>query len=294
MTIHNPEPSVDMRALKSLGENVWVIADNRVPLVPNIGIVLGRHSALVIDTGMGPENGSRVLAAAKKLAGDRRLFLTLTHFHPEHGFGAQAFRDEAIIVYNKTQRDELVAKGEAYLTMFRGMSPSVRAALEGVELTGPDIVYDGRSLEIDLGGRVVELRTWGMAHTRGDQTVFVRDAGALFVGDLAEESTFPIFPWFPPHDADIDASRWVEILEICEKWRPAILVPGHGEVGDSAILRDVRAYILDVQKEVAALAEAGLDDEAAVAKLRPILQAKHPDWHSPEWIDFAIRYFLAR
>ena len=30
-----------------------------------------------------------MLEQAKRLAGDRQLYLTITHFHPEHGFGAQ-------------------------------------------------------------------------------------------------------------------------------------------------------------------------------------------------------------
>ncbi len=294
MALADPEPLIDASALVNIGHNIWVIADNRVPLVPNVGIILGEHSALVVDTGMGPESGRRVLSVAKKLSGERRLFLTLTHFHPEHGFGAQAFRGEATLIYNKAQADELLAKGASYLEMFRGMNAVVKATLEGVELGGPDVAYDGPGADIDLGGRIVELRNWGMAHTRGDQTIFVKDARALFVGDLAEESTFPIFPWFPPHDADIDAARWVQILDACEAYRPAVVVPGHGEVGDLEIIRDVKEYILDVEREVAAVASEGLDDDGAVAKLRPILQSKHPSWHFPEWIDFAIRYFRAR
>ena len=72
-------------------------------------------------------------------AGERRkLILTLTHFHPEHGFGAQAFKGDAQIIYNRAQRDELQAKGEAYLGMFRRFGPNVAAALEGTELVMPD------------------------------------------------------------------------------------------------------------------------------------------------------------
>ena len=72
-----------------------VVPDRRVNLVPNVGIVLGDDAVLVVDTGMGPANGRLSLEAARRLGGDRRLFLTLTHFHPEHGFGAQSFADEA-------------------------------------------------------------------------------------------------------------------------------------------------------------------------------------------------------
>ena len=90
-----PAPRVDPTALKEIASGVFVIADRRIPLVPNIGIILGSDAALVVDTGMGPVNGQKVLDCAKKLAGERPLILTLTHFHPEHGFGAQAFKGAA-------------------------------------------------------------------------------------------------------------------------------------------------------------------------------------------------------
>src|SRR5262245_64908797 len=106
-----PPPNVDPSAVSTIAEGVFVIGDRRIPLVPNIGIVLGEDAALVIDTGMGPANGARALEVAKDLAGGRRLILTLTHFHPEHGFGAQAFKGAAKIIYNETQRDELKRKG---------------------------------------------------------------------------------------------------------------------------------------------------------------------------------------
>ena len=64
----------------------------------------------------------------------RRLILTITHFHPEHGFGAQAFKGAAHITYNRAQRDELQAKGQAYLGMFRTFGPGVAEALSETDI----------------------------------------------------------------------------------------------------------------------------------------------------------------
>src|SRR5437899_5536419 len=133
-----------------LADGIFVIPDRRVDLVPNIGIVVGSQAALVIDSGLGPRTGTYVLEQAKQLAGDRELVLTITHFHPEHGFGAQAFRD-ATIVYNRAQLDELHDKGGAYLEMFRTFGDAVAEQLEGVELVDPDETYDGGVHRIDLG-----------------------------------------------------------------------------------------------------------------------------------------------
>lgn len=287
-------PKIDPAAVTEIAPGIHVIGDRRVPLVPNIGIVLGGEAALVVDTGMGPDNGEKVLSVARRLAGDRRLILTLTHFHPEHGFGAQAFKDKATILYNKAQRDELAAKGEAYLGMFRTFGPGVAEALEGTKLVMPDEVYEGTSTTIDLGGRTVELTNYGLAHTIGDQLVSVPDAGVWFVGDLAEERIFPIFPWFPPDDADIDAVNWMRVLAAIEAAKPGIVVPGHGSVGGVEILSAVRGYMLDIGPRVAAEKKSGKSADEIVAALGPKVRTEYPDWDAPEWIDFAIRYFFEK
>jgi glyoxylase-like metal-dependent hydrolase (beta-lactamase superfamily II) len=289
-----PPPTVDPSAVREIAPGIHVIADRRVPLVPNIGIVLGNDAALVIDSGMGPANGRTVLDLAKRLAGSRKLILTLTHFHPEHGFGAQAFKGEAKIIYNAAQRDELAAKGTGYLGMFRGFGPGVAAALEGTELVMPDETYSGATTTIDLGGRTAVLSNYGLAHTRGDQAVTIPDAGVLFVGDLAEERIFPIFPWFPPDDADLDADNWVRVLGTLEAAKPKIVVPGHGSIGGVDILSAVRSYIQDLGPRVAAERKAGKSADQIVSDLGPEVRAEHPDWEAHEWIDFAIRYFASK
>ena len=243
-----PAPTVDPNALEEIAANVFVITDRRIPLVPNIGIIVGNDAALVVDTGMGPVNGQKVLDCARRLAGPRRLVLTLTHFHPEHGFGAQVFKGAARIHYNRAQRDELRAKGDGYLGMFKTFGPGVAAALEGTQLVQPDDVYEGSSTSIDLGGRTVELRNWGLAHTAGDQVVWLPQERILFTGDLAEERIFPIFPWFPPDDASIDGARWAAILAEVASWQPAIVVPGHGAIGGAEISHG-RARLYDRSRQ---------------------------------------------
>src|SRR5690242_11700643 len=67
-----------------VADGVLVIPDGRVPLVPNVGFVVGDHAVLVIDTDVGRRNGAYVLERARRLAGGRPVFLTTTHFYPEH------------------------------------------------------------------------------------------------------------------------------------------------------------------------------------------------------------------
>jgi len=274
-----------------ISDGVYVIPDGRVPLVPNVGIVLGERAVLVVDTGMGPRSGARVLEHARELAGDRRLLLTVTHFHPEHGFGAQVFEEAAVIVYNTAQRDELRQKGEGYVAMFRGFGDSVAEQLVDVLLVEPHVAYDGPAAEIDLGGRTARLVTWGRAHTGGDQIVFLPGESVVFGGDLFETRMFPIVPYFPPDDTDVDGARWIEVLGKVIALGPAIVVPGHGEVTDVGLVEAVRDYLVTMRDEAGAAKRDGLTADQAVESLASTVRERHADWDNPEWIDFAIRCF---
>ena len=288
-----PAPDVDPSGISEIVGDVWLIPDRRIPLVPNIGIVCGRERVLVVDVGMGPRNGSRVLEAAEEKADGRPLVATSTHFHPEHGFGLQAFRDSATIVYNRAQLDELHAKGQAYVDMFRTFGTNVEAALDGVELVEPHETYGGGREVVDLGGRTVELLTRGLAHTRGDQVAFLPEERILFTGDLVESRFFPIYPFFPPDDADVDGTRWIEVLRWLESLDPRHVVPGHGEIGDDRLITEARAYHERLRSETFELADSGVEADEAVARLEAPTRERHPDWDQPEWIAFGIRCFHA-
>jgi alkyl sulfatase BDS1-like metallo-beta-lactamase superfamily hydrolase len=47
---------VQENATIKIADNVYVIPDGRVNLVPNVGIIVGDKGILVVDTGMGPRN----------------------------------------------------------------------------------------------------------------------------------------------------------------------------------------------------------------------------------------------
>lgn len=289
-------PIVNTAPPRTILPGIHVIEDRRIPLVPNIGIIEGRDAVLVVDCGMGPINGATTLATAQEIAGDRPLILTVTHFHPEHGYGAQAFKgkERVRIIYNQAQSIELNARGPAYLEMFRGFGPGVAATLEGTELVSPDETYEGARHEIDLGDRVVELQSCGLAHTAGDQIIWLPKEKVLFTGDLAEERIFPIFPWFPPEDAVLDAAAWQRVLAHMLALQPKIVVPGHGSIGGPEILTAVSAYMDEVSLAVQNALSEGVAETALVTHLAPTIRANHPDWDAPEWIDFAIRYYAAQ
>ncbi|MDQ0996364.1 glyoxylase-like metal-dependent hydrolase (beta-lactamase superfamily II) [Phyllobacterium ifriqiyense] len=97
-----------------MASGVFILLDKRIPLVPNIGIVVGRDIVLVIDCGLGIESAEDVLALARRLAPGRQVVLTVTHAHPEHGFGAQVFKSAGRIYYNALQKDYFAKRARSF------------------------------------------------------------------------------------------------------------------------------------------------------------------------------------
>jgi len=63
-----PDPAVQVADAQELARDLVVIPNRGVQLVPNIGIIGGTHSVLVIETGIGPRNAERVLEFAADYA----------------------------------------------------------------------------------------------------------------------------------------------------------------------------------------------------------------------------------
>jgi len=286
------EPAVDPAQAREIARDVVVIPNLGVGLVPNIGVIGGSHSVLVVDTGLGPRNAGKVLAFAAEHARGRRLYLTTTHFHPEHAFGAQVFADEGTYLVNSAQAADLVHKGPGYLEMFRGLGTPVARALDGVDLVTPDVVYDD-VYDLDLGGRVVRMEATGRAHSKGDQVVTVPDAGVLFTGDLVETGQFSIFPWFPPYDTDVSGLRWIEVLERLAATGPDLVVPGHGDVSGRRILTDVREYLELLRDETWKRRDSALPEETIAAEVEASMVERHPEWEGRDWIAKGVGCFCA-
>jgi glyoxylase-like metal-dependent hydrolase (beta-lactamase superfamily II) len=280
-----PKPLIPEVPPQQVRERVWVFTDQRINLVPNIGVVVGDDATLVVDTGMGRRNGERLLERVRELS-DKPLLLTLTHFHPEHGWGAQAFAGAATIVYNRVQREELEEKFGPFVELFSSFGPEIAELLSDVRLVRPHVVYDGDEAEIDLGGVTVQLSYHGPAHTRGDQLVLLPSERVLFTGDLVENRFFPILP-----DEDAHGSDWIALLERMEALEATTVVPGHGEVGEIALIGEVREYLEDVRMRVNEAVANGTTLEDAKSQLEPEIRRRYPTWDNEIWIAFAIENF---
>lgn len=278
-------PMVDTGAIEEIAPGVHVIPDRRVEFVPNVGIVAGERAVLAIDTAMGHANGQSILDAAARVAGERKLLLTTTHFHPEHAFGAKPFEAGVTYVINQSQAEELAAKGREYVEMFSTFGPGLAQLLADVELVPPDLTYEGQ-LRIELGGRVVELLDVGPAHTRGDQLIWLPEERIVFAGDLVENAFFPILP-----DPDANGVWWLEALDKIAALGPATVVGGHGAVGGPELVDAFREYLERVRDRSAELAAAGTEPGEVVTTIEAEVLADYEGWGNEVWIKSAVESF---
>src|ERR1700689_790934 len=100
-------------SLTRVSEHVYAIVG-----FPNIGIVVGERATLVVDTGLGVRNGAIVMKQVEKLGKSPILYLTTTHFHPEHAMGEQAFPPRTVIIRPAVQQDEMDKHASEMMDLF--------------------------------------------------------------------------------------------------------------------------------------------------------------------------------
>lgn len=265
-----PPPFVKTEGLKPVSPHVQVIPDNSVPLVPNVGYVLGEKALLVIDTGLGPRNGEAVYAVAKKLAGSRQIYLAVTHVHPEHDLGAQAFPADTKLLRSADQQKDIAEFGLAQAKVFAARSAINAELLKDADFRKPDIVFD-KDYDLELGGVTARLLVLGPNHTRGDVGVWVERDRVLFAGDLAMRAQ----PAFSSPYSSIQ--QWFSSLDRLEALRPAVVVPSHGPLGDTGFITGYRNYLKEVLTRTSAEKNAGQSVDAAVENVTAAMADRYPD-----------------
>ncbi|HEU4460937.1 MAG TPA: quinoprotein relay system zinc metallohydrolase 2 [Methylibium sp.] len=236
--------------------------------VADTGLVIGSRCAAVIDTGGTLATGRKLAAAVRRLTDKPVCWVIATHAHPDHVLGHQAFVEAAVvdgqpppvIVGHARLPAALAVRGPYYLNALkRDFGP---ALAEQTALLPPTLSVQA-TLELDLGGRVLELKAWPTAHTDADLSVFDRASGTLFVGDLL----------FVDHTPVIDGrlKGWLAAMDDMQTWPVKIAVPGHGPPSPDwpGVLAPQRRYLEGLRSDVRAAIKEGLTLRQAVERIAP-------------------------
>lgn len=184
--------------------------------IANLGLIVGQEAAAVVDSGGSMVEGAAFAAAIREVTAKPVRYLINTHMHPDHIFGNAAF-PQATVVGHRNLPGALEARGAFYLQSYRRQLSE--ELMKDIRIVPPTVLVNDR-LELDLGGRKIELRAWHPAHTDNDVTVRDPATGTFFAGDLV----------FLEHLPTLDGSllgwiRQMDALSVVEAQR---VVPGHG------------------------------------------------------------------
>jgi glyoxylase-like metal-dependent hydrolase (beta-lactamase superfamily II) len=256
-------------SLTRVSEHVYAIVG-----FPNIGIVVGERATLVVDTGLGARNGAIVMKQAEKLKKSPILYLTTTHFHPEHAMGEQAFPAHTVIIRPAVQQDEMNKHATEMMDLFRGFSAQSKELLQDVKLRPPDITFD-KEVRLDLGGVATRLYWWGPAHTMGDELIFVEGDSVLIPGDIVQDKIVPNLP-----GADASVKNWLAILDRLEPLQPRFVLPDHGALGDGSLIGKEKAFLLELENRSLELKRQGKSADEAATMVTAEFKKKYSDWQS--------------
>ncbi|MCF7202549.1 quinoprotein relay system zinc metallohydrolase 1 [Pseudomonas oligotrophica] len=226
--------------------------------IVNTAFIVGTDGVLVIDSGPSRRYGEQMREAIGRITDKPIVKVLLTHHHPDHVLGNQAFADVPIAALAGTT-ELLREQGDA---MAENMYRLVGDWMRGTEVLLPSETLEPGVLEI-AGHRLRLLALRG--HTGADLAIFDETSGVLLAGDIVFYQRALTTPNSPGLDA------WLADLDTLQALPWKLLVPGHGPVAeDAAPFEQMRDYLGWLDGLLRQSAESGAElGEVAQAPIPP-------------------------
>jgi glyoxylase-like metal-dependent hydrolase (beta-lactamase superfamily II) len=217
----------------------------------NAGFLVTAEGVVVFDALGTPSLGWALLQEIRKVTDKKIRYLVTSHYHADHIYGLQAFRDhtDAVIVAQerageyKDNEETADEKASQRLDQRRGaLYPWVD---KDTRVVPPDLTFRDR-MTIALGDRRLTLLYAGPAHSSSDLMMLVEPDGVLFAGDIVQNSRIPHM-----NSDDVSTTQWLAALGEVERLGPKFIIPGHGRASTEAkqaivFTRDYIQYLRSV------------------------------------------------
>lgn len=223
---------------RQIADGVWLLegstdnfaVENGGNIV-NIGFIETADGVVVIDTGPSRRFGEALRHSIEKTTGKPVVRVLLTHHHPDHVLGNQAFADAPIAALPETSR-LLAEQGDA---MAENMYRLVGDWMRGTEVVLPtEEIQEG---VLAIGDRRLQLLAL-RGHTGADLAILDERTGVLFAGDVLFYQRALTTPNSPGLDV------WLADLDRLEALPWKQIVPGHGPLTtDAAPFVQMRDYL---------------------------------------------------
>jgi glyoxylase-like metal-dependent hydrolase (beta-lactamase superfamily II) len=117
------------------------------------------------------------------------------------------------------------------------------------------------------------LLWYGGAHTKGDELTFVEPDRTLISGDVVQNKVVPnIFR------EGGTPSSWIAVLDHVEQLGAVHVLPDHSAPGDGSLVKQEKAFIVDLRGRALELKGQGVSAEDAGKRLTTEFKKKYADW----------------
>ncbi|MFG6487778.1 MBL fold metallo-hydrolase [Roseateles sp. BYS78W] len=242
--------------LQPVAPDIWFVQgeaalgspENR-NFISNAGVIVTPAGVVVVDALGSPAVAMDLLDAIRRVTPLPVRYVVLTHYHADHIYGLQVFKDQGATVLAHEAAREYLQSDTARLRL-QASRASLAPAVDARTRLVPADRWLRTDEVLDLGGVRLQLRHVGPAHTPEDLTVFVEGARVLFAGDLAFRGRIP-------YVGQADSRGWIAALARLIDNAPAAIVPGHGPMSTEALAdlrmtRDYLQYLRDTMGRAAA------------------------------------------
>jgi cyclase len=258
--------------LRQLAPNVFAYTQASGPGIDNsslsnTGVIVG-DDMMAVDALGPPVHAKAFIAAATKATGKPFGRVVNTHHHRDHTNG-NCFFAPAEIVAHEFCRSEVIARGIPEHPY--DSRPTWQEGMSELTLAPPTTTFTDK-LTYHYRDTVVELIFNGPGHTWGDVMVYLPQHRILFAGDIA-------FWYVTPAGHNGHITKWIEAIDRIMTMDVETIVPGHGPVGTKKELRETRAYLELMVREVRTRHAEGMSPGEAAADLD---MGRFANWTNPE------------
>ncbi|MGV6826202.1 MAG: MBL fold metallo-hydrolase [bacterium] len=267
-----PPATVEM-GLKRVSEHVYYvegppgIATDNQGFISNASAIVTNEGIAVVDA-LGSPSLAQMFREKLKAVSDKPVIkVFVTHYHADHIYGLQLFKEEGATIYAPAGYQEYLespAAAERLEERQFSLEPWVN---ESTVLVPPDVVID-ENQTIQIGEVELDINYLGNAHSDGDMSVLVKPDQVLISGDL-------IFEGRVPFTGSADTRHWLALLEKLDNTSLKALVPGHGPVAEHP--QQAISLTLNYLRSVRSIMRAAVDE------LMPFDEA----YDAADWSEFS-------
>lgn len=260
------------------------------PVIGTPVVVIGKKGVFIFDPAGFAIEGERVAAKVAELTDLPVTHMAISHWHDDHSLGLwtilKKYPDAEVIAHeftakafvspimgdtkapdpetqqaNRARVEKALAEGKRsngdpltpamrdYYEKILRYDSLINAELDRSKIPTPTKAFSDR-IEIDLGGRKVDLVHFGPGNTNGDIVMWLPKEKILASGDAVVSPT--------PYGFFSHPASWAKSLRAMRALGPKIIIPGHGEIMEDYAYLDAVIDLMDfVATRVGALAAQG-------------------------------------